>query len=379
VILDVQAALNFLCSQEQVDPRRIGVVAEEYNASPAVIGALEDPRVRVMVLLSGILNEKALDFISANSTKPILYVVSKEDRESFDDMTTAYNLTKSSGSDIWVQDGLGVGATMGSVWRNVFSDQPMEQSIDDTEGKWLVNELQSLGSGEASEVTLTTDDGWTLYATLRLPDSVRDGATVPGVVLLPTALVDRDSYLNLERVLVRHGIAVLDLEWRGIGKSVDKGNYVDMTLPELLQAPKDVQLGYEFLASQKGVDPERIGVLGTALAAKIAMHAAKENPKFKAVAMLTPVTWPWEEKNDYETIDALEAPVFFVTGDGFGELTKKFAAYVGQNKRNHLVTYPGAIFGYLLGRVDPDFDATVARWFSNQLSGEGQAKHALGS
>jgi len=377
VILDVQAALNFVCGQEQVDPERIAVVAEEYSASPAVIAALEDPRVRVMVLLSGILNEKAMDFISANSTKPILYVVSKEDRRSFDDMTNAYNLTRTEGSDIWVQDGLGIGATMGSVWRNVFADQPMENSIDDAEGRWLVNELWS--TGKSSEVTLTTDDGWTLHATLRLPDKAQDRAKVPGVVLLPTALVDRDSYVNLERVFVRHGIAVLDLEWRGIGKSIDKGNYVDMTLPQLLQAPKDVELGYKFLASQDGVDPERIGVLGTALAAKLAMHAAKENPKFKAVAMLTPVTWPWEEKNDYETIEALDAPVLFVTGDGFGELTKKFAAYVGQNKRNQVMVYPGGVFGYLLGRVDPNFETTVAEWFSNQLSGERQAKHATGS
>ena len=374
VVLDVQAALNFLCSQEQVDPARIGVVAEEYSASPAVIGTLEDPRVRVMVLLSGILNERAMDFLAANSTKPILYVVSKEDRRGFDDMTNAYNVTKSDGSDIWVQDGLGIGATMGSVWRNVFADGPMENSTDDTEGRWLVNELWS--TGKSSEVTLTTEDGWTLYATLRLPDKARDGSKVPGVVLLPTALVDRDSYVNLERVFVRHGIAVLDLEWRGIGKSIDKGNYVDMTLPQLLQAPKDVELGYKFLASQEGVDAERIGVLGTALADKLAMHAAKENPKFKAVAMLTPVTWPWEEKNDYETMEALDAPVLFVTGDGFGELTKKFAAYIGQNKRNQVLVYPGGVFGYLLNRIDPNFDTTVAEWFSNQLSGERQAKHA---
>jgi dienelactone hydrolase len=326
-----------------------------------------------MVLLSGILNDKAMDFISANSTKPILYVVSKEDRRSFDDMTNAYNVTKTASSDIWVQDGLGIGATMGSVWRNVFADGPMENSTDDTEGRWLVNEL--LSTGKSSEVTLTTDDGWTLYATLRLPE-VKDETKVPGIVLLPTALVDRDSYAHLERVLVRHGLAVLNLEWRGIGKSIDKGNYVDMTLPQLLEAPKDVHLGYKFLASQKGVDPERIGVLGTALAAKLAMHAAKENPKFKAVAMLTPVTWPWEEKNDYETIDAVDAPVLFVTGDGFGELTKKFAAYIGQNKRNQVIVYPGGVFGYLLGRIDANFETTVAEWFGNQLSGERQAKHA---
>jgi dipeptidyl aminopeptidase/acylaminoacyl peptidase len=367
LLLDVQAGLNFLAAQEEVDPKRLGVVAEELTASAAVIGSLEDPRVRVMVLLSGLLNETAMDFISANTSKPILYVVSKEDQKSFADMTAAYNATESHGSDIWVQDGLGVGATMGSVWRNVFADQPMDKSIDDLVGQWLVAELRKLGTEK--EVTIKTADGWTLYATLLMPD-VEEGQTVPGVVLLPTALVDRDSYHSLERTLVRHNIAVLDLEWRGIGKSVEKGNYVDMTLSELLESPRDVQEGFKFLATQKGVDPERIGVLGTALAAKLAMHAAKENPKFKAVAMLTPVVWPWEEKNDYETVDALGRPVLFVTGDGFGEMTKNFAAHLAKNKLNHVITFPGGVFGYLLTRLDKDFDVIVSRWFSDHLNGK---------
>ena len=368
VVLDVKAALNFLSSQEAVDTKRIGVAAEELSASPAIIGAMEDPRVHVFVLLSGILNEKALGLIESNVTKPILFIVSKEDRRSFDDMTKAYNLSKSAGSDIWVQDGLGVGATMGSVWRNKYTDQPLEKAIDYTVGEWLVKELQSLGAPESGEVVLNTQDGWTLYANLILPDGIKEGETVPGVVLLPTALVDRDSYHHLERSFVRENIAVLNLEWRGIGKSIGKGNYVDMTLSELLEAPQDVQVGYKFLASQKGVDPERIGVLGTALAAKLGMFAAKQNPKLKAVAMLTPVTWPWEEAGDYETITALDRPVLFVTGDGFGEMTLKFASFVAKDKRNSVITYPGGVFGYLLGRIDSDFDRTIARWFKDQLN-----------
>lgn len=365
VALDVKAAIDFLASQKEVDATRIGVVAEEFSAGPAVIGAMEDPRVRVFVLISGLLDQKAMDLIAANLTKPILFIVSKEDKPSFDDLTRAYNLSENAESEIWVENGLGIGVSMGSVWRNRYIDQPVEKAIDFTAGEWLVNKLRSLG--HISEVALQTRDGWTLYANLGLPDGLGAGKSVPGVILLPTALADRTSYYNLERLLVRSDIAVLNLEWRGIGKSIGKGNYIDMTLSELMGAPNDVQEAYRFLASQKGVDPERIAVLGAAFSAKLAMYAAKENPKLKAVAMLTPVTWPWEQENDYKIIASLDRPLFLVTGDGFGEMTKKFAELVAKDERNTVLTYPGGIFGYLLFRVDRSLEATIVEWFKQQL------------
>jgi dienelactone hydrolase len=373
IALDAKAALNFLATQQEVDAKHLGVVAEEFSAGPAIIGVLEDPRVRVVVLLSPLLNQRAMELIASNLTKPILYVVSKEDKRSFNFTTDAYNLTRSPGSDIWLQDGLGVGATMGSVWRNKYTDQPIEKAIDYVAGEWLVDKLSSLGGqGVAREVTLTTPDGWTLYANLSLPESKADGATIPGVILLPTALVDRDSYHQLEQVLVSNGIAVLNLEWRGIGKSIGKGNYVDMTLSELLEAPRDVDEAYKFLAAQKGIDPERIAVLGTALAAKLAMQAARKSAKLKALVMLTPVTWPWEQENDYQTITSFDRPVLLVTGDGFGELTKKFADLVASDKDNKVITYPGGIFGYLLFHVDRDLELTIAQWLKEQLDAPSQ-------
>jgi cephalosporin-C deacetylase-like acetyl esterase len=366
VALDVTAALNFLASQKEVDASRLGVAAEEFSASPAIIGAVEDPRVRVMVLLSGLLNQRAMELVKT-SAKPMLFVVSKEDKRSFNDMTEAYNLNSNVESEIWVQDGLGIGATMGSVWRNKYTDQPIERAIDYTSGEWLVNRLWKVASTtEAKEVTLKTRDGWTLYANLRLPAQT-NGGSVPGVILLPTALVDRDSYHSLEQMLVSQGIAVLNIDWRGIGKSIGKGNYVDMTLSELLEAPQDVHLAAEYLVSQAGVDPERIGVLGTALAAKLALHAVKQNDKLKALVMLTPVTWPWERENDSRTITSLNRPVLLVTGDGFGELTKEFADLVAKDERNKVITYPGGIFGYLLLRNDKDLEPTITQWLREQL------------
>ena len=366
ISLDVKAALDFLAAQKEVDPARIGVAAEEFSASPAIKGAMEDPRVRVFVLLSGLLDQKAKELIASNLTKPILYVVSKEDKQSFDDLTKAYNSSSVAESEIWVQNGLGIGATMGSVWRNKYTDQPIEKAIDFAEGEWILNKLGNLG--RLSEVTIETEDGWKLYANLRLPDNIGDGKSVPGVILLPTALADRSSFINLERVLVSNGIAVLDLEWRGIGKSIGKGNYIDMTLAELIQAPRDVQAGYKLLASQKGVDPERIGVLGAAFAAKLAMYAAKDSPRLKALAMLTPVTWPWEQENDYKIITTINRPVLLVTGDGFGELTKKFAELTASDKRNRVITYPGGIFGSVIFRDNRELEPTIAVWFKEQLA-----------
>ena len=365
VTLDVKAALDFLAAQKEVDPARIGVAAEEFSATPAIKGAMEDPRVRVFVLLSGLLDEKAMDLVANDLTKPILYVVSKEDKESFDDLTRCYNVSKVPESEIWVQDGMGVGATMGSVWRNRFLERPVAESIDYTTAGWLVNKLHNLG--QLTEITLKTEDGWTLYANLRVPDGMGTGKATPGVVLLPTALADRSSFIELERSLVKEGIAVLDLEWRGVGKSIAKGNYIEMTLTELMEAPRDVQLGVKFLGSQKGVDPDRIGVLGAAFSAKLAFYGTSENPKIKALAMLTPVIWPWEKDRDYSTITNINRPVLLVTGDGMGDLTKKFATLTTDNKRNRVVTYPGAIFGYLLLRNHRDLGPMIAQWFKDEL------------
>src|SRR5882672_6614059 len=273
VALDVKAALNFLALAKEVDPARIGSVAEEFSAGPAVIGAMEDPRVRVFVFLSGVLNQRAMELIASNTAKPVLFIVSKEDKRGFRDMARAYSLTKSAESDIWVQDGLGVGVTMCNMWRNRYTDQPIENALDFVAGEWLGTKLRRLG--RIREVTVETEDGWILYATLGVPDCINEGQMVPAVILLPTALTDRRMYSNLERVLLSNGIAFLNLEYRGIGKSINKGAYIDQSLSEIMSGWRDIQEGVDLLASQKGVDPERIGLLGALLAANYALYGAK--------------------------------------------------------------------------------------------------------
>ncbi len=369
VAFDVRAALDFLALAKEVDPARMGVVAEEFSAGPAVIGAMEDPRVRVFVFLSGVLNSRAMELIASNVSKPILFVVSTEDKRGFRDMAKAYSRTRSAGTDIWVEDGLGIGVTMCNMWRNRYTDQPLENALDFVAGEWLENQLRGLG--RTREVTIETEDGWVLYAKLGLPDGIAEGQTVPGLILLPTALTDRKIYHNLESLLLRNNIAFLNLEYRGIGKSVNKGAYIDQTLSEIMRGRRDIQDGYQLLSSQKEVDPDRIGVIGALLAANYALYGARANPKLKAIGMLDPVIWAWGEQDDRETLDAINQPVLLVTGDGMGELTKRFAGTVAENNRNKVLSYPGSIVAYLRFRGDKELEPTIVRWFKERLESQG--------
>jgi dienelactone hydrolase len=369
VALDVRAALDFLASQKEVDPARLGVVAEEFSVQPAVMGAISDPRVRALVLFSGWLDARAIDRFAAHASKSVLFIVSREDARSLDQTVKAYGLMDKQNSELWIEDGLGVGLAMGSVWRNRFPDEPEEKAIDFAAGAWLVKRLTSLG--EFREATINTSDGWVLHATVGLPGNAGRNKTVPGVLLLPTALADRTSYYGLERELVANGIAVINLDWRGIGKSTNKGALINLSLDDMDRAIIDVRAALEYFASVEGVDPRRVAVLGSAFGAKLAMQAAAADASLKAVALLTPVTKPRELDGDLKAIRAINRPVMLVTGDGFGEATKSVAAAAAQSPKNTVVTYRGGVLGYELFNIDPNLERNIAQWFKRQFERAG--------
>lgn len=366
VALDVAAAIDFLSQQREVDASRLGIAVEERNATAAVMGAMGDPRVRVFVFLSGILSQEALDLIGCNGHKSMLFLVSNEDQPSRDNMTEAFGLVKGADSELWLQDGLGVGLTMCNMWRNKYLSRPIEEAIDFQAGDWLLNKLR--GSGSIEEITLQTDDGWLLYGNLGLPYACGPDNPAPALILLPTALTDRQIYARLERLLLDAGIAFLNLEYRGIGKSVNKGLYLVQTMAEMIAGRRDVHQGLNYLSSRNEIDSNRTGILGGILAAKYALYTAKENPKVKAIAMLDPVTWPWDEETDREMLASVGRPVLMVSGEGMGELTRNFAKLAAENPANKLITSPGGVVSYLLFERDNTLEPTIVEWFKSNLA-----------
>ena len=138
--LDVRAALSFLERQASVDVSRVGIVAEQQSAEAAVMGWSGDSRVRAITLLTGHLSDTAKSQIAANPDVPIFLIASKEDRKSFRDMASAYNLTRNLNSRIRVYKNLGMGTGMFGFCRLLHpEDRPMEEDIAD----WMIGRLKT--------------------------------------------------------------------------------------------------------------------------------------------------------------------------------------------------------------------------------------------
>ncbi|MGH9902766.1 MAG: alpha/beta hydrolase, partial [Pyrinomonadaceae bacterium] len=251
VTLDVKAALNFMAAQPEIDRDRLAVFAEEVSAEWAALGSEGDPRVKALAFISGRLSERARHALSADTRRPVLCVVSKEDRAAFADMSLVYARSESPESDVRVYENMGVGTTMFTLWRYKYPDRKGveflskqqgvdtdriglvprdpgdEKPIEEVICHWIAARLKA--AGRAREISFETEDGWTIYGNLVTPGTLQDGERAPGIVLLHSGWSDRYIFHRLEKLFARGGVAVLNIDWRGRGKSRGKGNY--FTLP----------------------------------------------------------------------------------------------------------------------------------------------------
>ena len=364
IYLDVKGALALLESQANVDPQRIGIVAEESSADAAVLGAAGDPNVKVMVFLSGRLGERAMSYIAANDQISLLAVVSQEDKASFADMTAVYSRSKNHASEIMIFNNLGVGAAMGSVWRDKF---PNEKPIDFTLGEWIVARLSELG--ELSEVIFQSQDGYTLHADLILPAGSSQERKAPGAILLHSALGDRSIFESLGRALAKAGIATLSIDWRGRGQSIEKGYYFDLPKAEREKVPLDVRAAVDFLAAQKAVDDSRIGIVGLVLSAKYGMMAAASDPRVKTFVVMTGFIPGDAEK---QSIANLKVPVLYLLSEGRPRVTKAMMEHYALTKSygSQVSSYEGGAHGFHLLEMDKRWEPMIIGWLADHLASQ---------
>ena len=114
----------------------------------------------------------------------------------------------------------------------------------------------------------------------------------PAVLMLHQWQSDRNSYDEFAKRLQKNGIGVLAIDGRGFGESVktiDDKTIEPSRTNETVEAMKaDVENAFDFLAKQDNVDAERIGIVGASYGSSLALIYAAENPKVKAVALLSP-------------------------------------------------------------------------------------------
>lgn len=95
-------------------------------------------------------------------------------------------------------------------------------------------------------------------------------------------------YFSAEKNII--GLGVTLRGWPDTGGTNDCG----------LQQPSDISRVVDWLATQPGVDPERIGIMGESQGAQVGLLTAARNPKVKAVVAFVPLSdvTTWHEATD---------------------------------------------------------------------------------
>lgn len=361
VMKSFRSAIDGLAVDLGENGNRIAVVAEGKAADQAVLAASSDHRVRSFCLLSGRLSEEAKDVLTAWRHNPSLSLVSSEDKKSLRDMTDVYFGSSPATTDIRVFEQMGRGSDMFESWARQF---PQSEPLEATVAGWIRGSLSSVG--RVREVSFESEDGWEIFGNLLMPDPSKEKA--PGIVLLHSGRSDRHIFVDLEQLLVRAGFAVLNIDWRGRGKSINKGRYFDLSKTERANGKLDAKAAIEFLSSMSEVDRDRIGLVGVVHGAEHAVRGSIDDSRVKAIAVLTGYMPASDEEQRFITSGKVQ--VMYVTCQGHRRVTKVMRELYEQTpgKLTRLIVYDGGAIGYQLFELDDKLEPAIVDWLKEGLT-----------
>ena len=227
---------------------------------------------------------------------------------------------------------------------------------------WIAS--RSNVSALAEEVVFAGVDGWELHGTRWLPQ--RD-SPVPGVVLLHTGRSDRAAYSRLQRLLAEAGLAVLNLDWRGRGESINQGSYFDLAPETRDLAWQDALAALDHLADLEAVDETRLATVGTVHGAEYAVRAACRDPRVVAVVLLTGYRPQDQSEATHLTSGAVDTLYITCTGHGITTKAMRELHSAAPPGRSQYLEYPGSALGYQLFELDHDLEPRVVAWLVEVL------------
>ena len=227
----------------------------------------------------------------------------------------------------------------------------------------------SLGAPALAEervVDLTASDGTKLKATFY--GAAKPG---PGVLLLHQCNRQRKVWDGLAQQLATSGINVLTLDLRGFGES--GGIPADKATPQEAQEaqrkwPGDIDLAYQYLVSQPGVDGTRIGVGGASCGVNNSIQTARRHPEVKSLVLLSGNT----DLNGRNFLrNDKTVPVFFAYADD-DEFPQSILAIqwlynITADPARKLVSYPTGGHGADIFPKHPDLPKQIVDWYVTTL------------
>jgi dienelactone hydrolase len=322
--------------------RRIAVVGSGASGEGALEAVAETGGVRAVALVGAPLSAAGVALVESWPELPLLAIADPGDRPALRGAVDAVLASAHDASDIVVG--------------------PLDETTATYAAGWLADRVRR--TAQVEDVVLTSADGWELHGTRWLPERDRPA---PGVVLLHSGRSDRAVFSRLERLLAERGFAVLNLDWRGRGRSTNRGTYMALDAEERAAGWRDAAAAFDYLAACPGVDPDLLAGVGVVHGAEHAVRAAVDDRRVRALVVLTGYRPADPAESTYLTSPSVD--VLYVTSTAHtitsAAMRSLYEASAGRHTR--YVEYPGGAIGYQLFDLDPGLEPAITDWLTEVL------------
>ncbi len=219
---------------------------------------------------------------------------------------------------------------------------------------------------------LTTVDGYKVGAWF-WPAGGKKAA--PSIILLHQRGKDKSSWGDFPAQLVAEGFAVIAIDLRGHGQTTDPSGQ-SIPLNSLRDSDyqamlNDVGAAHAYLAQQKGVDADRVGIIGASIGANLALLYAAQDRRVRTVVALSPGL-------DYKSLKPLpvmgpldKRPLFLIAskGDKYSiDCIQALASAALKDAPVSMRVFDGSAHGTDIFAAQPGLDMTIINgWLMNYL------------
>ena len=223
---------------------------------------------------------------------------------------------------------------------------------------------------QSKDVDLEAADGTTLKATYTSPR--RPGGSFvfgPAMLLIHQCNMDRHSWNDISSSLVQAGVHVLTMDLRGFGDSggepLSSAGFQNL----LMKSPADLDMAYEYLTSQAGVDDSRVAVGGASCGAMLTADLASRHDGITTLMLLS---GPPSEAAVAHIASTPGLGVFAAaaTGDtvtpGVSDALKG-AVDGSKHPKSMAKIYGGTEHGLPMFEKNPDLQPALLSWLKGQL------------
>ena len=217
------------------------------------------------------------------------------------------------------------------------------------------------------DVDLKASDGTMLKATYMSP-----GKPGPAMLLIHQCNMDRKSWSGIASQLVDAGVHVLTMDLRGFGESGGAGIREAGGFPPFLQtASGDVDMAFDYLVKQDGVDASRVAAGGASCGAMLTADLAARRD-VKALMLLS---GPPSEAAVANMAAKSDLAVFAAAASGdtiTAGVDKQLKGAVDGSKHPNSTAkiYDGPEHGLPMFAKNADLEPALVSWLKMELTGK---------